>query len=154
LESEKFRFTLYSATALIISISECCYIQLDVFYLMTSSLEIVGLNSATSGRSCNIHEICGDHLRQGDVCRLLFCNIMIQNVATEAIKVVKVVNGLDACMVGFVPRSFQSMERIYSHVGQLIIIDEIYKESANPYKQRLDKNNRGMASASLVDEDV
>lgn len=90
----------------------------------------------------------------GDVCRLVKCNVLIQGIPEEAIKVVKVVDGSDACMVAFVPRSFQSMERIYSHIGGLIVINEIYKDSLNPYKQRLATNNKGMASASLVNEEI
>ena len=119
-----------------------------------SDLEIVGTSSATNGRSCQLHEVCGEHLCEGDVCRLVLTTVSIQNIEEEAIKVVKVVNGIDTCMVGFVTRSFTAMERVYSHVGGLIIINEMYSKSTNEYKQRLSARNKGMASASLVDEQI
>lgn len=117
-----------------------------------NDLEIVGLSASTSGRTCNEHAVCGEHLHQGDICRLIRCNVLIEGTPEESIKVVKVVEGRDMCMVGFVPRSFQAMERVYSHIDGLIRINEIYKDSTNVYKQRLAKNNKGMASASLLDE--
>ena len=119
-----------------------------------SDLEIVGISSPTSGRSCLLHEVCGDHLKEGDVCRLVLITLSIRNVEEEAIKVMKVVDGNDTCMVGFVSRSFTAMERVYSHAGRQIVIDEIYKTSANPYKQKLAKDNKGMASASLLEEQI
>jgi hypothetical protein len=119
-----------------------------------NDLEIVGLSSSSSGRNCQDHDVCGEHLCNGDICRLVRCNVLIQGIAEESIKVVKVVDGSDKCMVAFVPRSFQSMERIYSHIGGLIVINEIYKDSPNPYKQRMATNNKGMASASLLFEEI
>ena len=101
-----------------------------------NDLEIVGLSSPTSGRSCQIHEVCGEHLHPGDMCKLILCNVLIDSVPEESIKVVKVVHGTESCMVGFVPRSFQAMERIYSHIGNMIVVNEIYKDSDNLYKQR------------------
>ena len=119
-----------------------------------SDLEIVGTSSATNGRSCINHDVCGEHLQEGDICRLILVTVLIQNMEEEAIKVVKVEGGNDTCMVGFVSRSFTAMERVYSHVGHLIVINEIYKTSDNAYKKRLATGNKGMASVSLLDEQI
>ena len=74
-----------------------------------SDLEIVGTSSATNGRSCQLHEVCGEHLCEGDVCRLVLTTVSIQNIEEEAIKVVKVVNGIDTCMA---TKNYVWMERI------------------------------------------
>ena len=119
-----------------------------------SDLEIVGLSSSTSGRSCILHEMCGETLNEGDVCRLILITVVINQREEEAIKVVKVVDGTDTCTIGFVSRSFTAMERVYSHAGRLVEINEIYKNLGNEYKQQLAARNKGMASASLLDEQV
>ena len=60
-----------------------------------SDLEIVGISSSTNGRSCINHDVCGEHLQEGDVCRLILVTVLIQNMEEEAIKVVKVEGGND-----------------------------------------------------------
>jgi hypothetical protein len=120
-----------------------------------SDLEIVGTSSPTNGRTCNLHAICGDSLVAGDICRLVPCSVTINNVDEEAIKVVKVVDGMETCMVGYVPRSFAAMEKVYAHasIGGCIVINKIYKDCNNDYKKQLANRNKGMASTSLVDEE-
>ena len=97
-----------------------------------------------------MHDTCGDSLMVGDVCKLILVRINIQDIEEEAIKVVKMVDGNEACMVGFVSRSFTAMERVYSHVGGFIEINEVYKNSTNEYKKRIALRNKGMASATLI----
>ena len=86
------------------------------------------------------HKVCGEHLHQGDICQFIRCNILIQGHPEQTIKVITIVEGKDSRMVGFVPKSFQGMESVYIHIGRLIVINKIYKDSTNLYKQRLASN--------------
>ena len=71
---------------------------------MNADLEIVGLESNTNGRSCTVHSVCGQAIAVGDVLRLVGCIVQIDNITEDAIKCVKVIDGVDTCTVAFVPR--------------------------------------------------
>eukprot|EP00977_Amphora_coffeiformis_P017062 scaffold5479_cov199-Amphora_coffeaeformis.AAC.1 len=55
--------------------------------------EVVGLLSCSNGRSCTLHECCGEEVVVGDVLRLVACTVSVDGAVEEAIKVVKVVDG-------------------------------------------------------------
>jgi hypothetical protein len=68
--------------------------------------EIVGLESSTNGRYCGYHGCCGKHLCVGDLVR--FRLVILEGDGdgqdTEAMKVIKIKYGTEACHVGFLQR--------------------------------------------------
>jgi hypothetical protein len=58
-------------------------------------LEIDGLFSSTTGQSCCIHKICGNRVHTF---------VDINGWTESAIKLVKIIDGVDGCTVSFVPR--------------------------------------------------
>jgi hypothetical protein len=59
--------------------------------------EIVGLFSSSNGRFCCMHKTCGEHVCVGDVLRLVKTIIVIGTTSEEVIKLVKIIDGTDAC---------------------------------------------------------
>lgn len=116
-------------------------------------LEIVGLSSDTNGRSCTLHSCCGDHVEHGDVLRIVKTVVAIDGVVEDALKCVKVVDGLDGCTVAFIPRVMAGRERIIRHINKFITVVELYDSSDNTYKKRRSFQNSGMASCAFLDED-
>jgi hypothetical protein len=116
--------------------------------------EIVGLHHNSNGRSCCQHTTCGMHVSVGDVLRLLHVVVRIREEGQpeDAIKMVKIIDGTEACCVGFVPRPFAKTERIKKMIGKCCIVIELYDNAVNPYKRRLSKRNYGVASCIFIDD--
>jgi hypothetical protein len=115
-------------------------------------LEIVGLHSDTNDRSCCQHEKCGEHVVVGDILRLVKCIVTIDETAEEAIKLVKIDGGAETCTVAFVPRAYAQLLTVKERINKFVQVVEIYKVSDNTHKRRMDKQNRGMASVSFLDD--
>jgi hypothetical protein len=116
--------------------------------------EIVGLHHNSQGRCCVMHSHCGMHVLEGDVLRLVRVVTQISDDCEpeEAIKVVKIIDGVEACTVGFIPRAYAKMENIKSKIGSFCFVLELYDISTNKYKRRLSKRNYGVASCLFIDE--
>ena len=121
----------------VVSILVVCLLEFDNNQTMSDvadDLKIVGLMSNTNGRSCGVYHICGDHVVVGDVLHLVAMVMQVEDRTEEAIKVIKVVDGVDTCTVGFVPRVIAQLEHMRNHVNKFVQVKEIYQESKNTYK--------------------
>ena len=116
--------------------------------------EIVGLHHNSQGRCCTMHSHCGMHVLEGDVLRLVRCITQINEdtAPEEAIRMVKIIDGVEACTVGFIPRAYARMEKIKKKIGSFCFVLELYDVSSNKYKRRLSKRNYGVASCLFIDE--
>jgi hypothetical protein len=112
--------------------------------------EIVGIAAGNNGRSCCQHEVCGNHLHVGDVCRVVRCIVTINNVPEDALKIVKIADGTDTCTVGFVPRAFKGSRVVQDAINGFVQVLEIYADSTNTTKRRLAHKNHGMASVMAL----
>jgi len=117
-------------------------------------LEIVGLDHHTNGRSCTAHDCCGEHVEVGDVVRLVKTVVTYNDMPEEAVKCVKVVNGVDTCTVAFIPRSLMGLEKVQNHLNKFAQVVELYVTHTNSYKRAKSKQNYGMAAIELLMEDV
>lgn len=115
-------------------------------------LEIVGLHSNSNGRSCCQHKCCGEHVKIGDVLRLVKCVVTINLQAEEAVKLVKIEDGTNCCTVGFVPRVFSRSPQVQQHINGFVQVIELYKDSENTYKNTLSTKNFGVASVVCLDD--
>ena len=66
-------------------------------------IEIVGLRSGDKGRNCAAHKVCGECVAVNSLLRLKRCVLEANNAPEEAVKAILVADGVDMCMVGFVP---------------------------------------------------
>jgi hypothetical protein len=93
--------------------------------------EIVGLRSSTNGCSCASHSVCGEHLRAGDLIRFRSVVVDVDGGTESAIAAVRILDGTETCIVGFLPRSIVNRRRgdFPQKYAQII---ELYDESDNP----------------------
>jgi hypothetical protein len=114
------------------------------------NLEIVGLTSPTNGRFCCIHAVCGDFVKVGDVLRLVPTIVEIRGRPEPAIKLVKMVDGLEGCTVAFVPKVQSKLPIVLSNHQKYCIVKELYADSKSTYKRAKSYRNLGMAGVVVV----
>jgi hypothetical protein len=114
-------------------------------------LEVVGLMGIGNGRSCNIHQCCGAAVQVGDLLRLVKTVVTVGNQSEEAIKLVRVIDCVDGCTVGFIPRCWTHLEKVQSNIDKFVVVKELYRESANSCKRDKSARNVGMCSVILLE---
>ena len=75
--------------------------------------EIVGLHESNNGRSCESHDCCGKEVLPDDLIRFHACVVTIDGVDDSAVKAVRVRDGTETCLVGFLPRNVVTSERTF-----------------------------------------
>jgi hypothetical protein len=60
----------------------------------------------------------------------------IGEVAEEAIKLVKIIDGMDGCTIGFVPRVQSKPTNVMENVNKFCIVTELYHASSSNYKRK------------------
>jgi hypothetical protein len=113
--------------------------------------EIVGLFGSTNCRSCCIHKICGKSVEAGEILCLVRTVVDINGRTESAIKLVKIIDGVDGCTVGFVPRVQSKLPKVVNCLDKFAVVRELYSSSVNSYKREKPNKNRGVVSATLLD---
>ena len=121
--------------------------------LAMHDLEIVGLKSATNGRSCCIHRCCGEEVKLGAILRLVKCTVAVDGVAEEAVKCMLVNEGIDGCTVAFVPRVLAKLPLVKKQLNKFVVVTDLYDQSPNKYKRDKLFKNSGMAAVVTLDEE-
>ena len=113
--------------------------------------EVVGLHCSSNGRSCTAHAVCGAHLRPNDLVRFKFTLIDVAGRVEEALKVVRVVDGTEMCVVGFSPQHVVTTRRdkFEDKFAQII---EVYDNSDNCVRRSKSKRVAGCASFRLLEQ--
>jgi hypothetical protein len=115
--------------------------------------EIVGIRGTSSGRNCQQHpDGCGASLQVGEIFR--FKRIVVEVEGTEIISIgaVKVVNGIDTCLIGFLPKYVLGTQG--EIVGKLATITRLYANSWRVTEREVDHRNVGVALYQLLDEQL
>jgi hypothetical protein len=115
-------------------------------------LEIVGLNSHSNGRYCSVHAVCGDHVRVGDVLRLVETVVTVDGHLEDAVKLVKITDGGEGCTVAFIPRLQINLPIVRRNINKFCVVKELYKNSTNTYKRTKSHRHIGMAGVVLLNE--
>ena len=121
--------------------------------LTMHDLEIVGLKSATNGRSCCFHRCCGEEVKLGTILRLVKCTVAVDGVVEEAVKCVLVNEGIDGCTVAFVPRVLAKLPIVQKQLNKFVVVTDLYDQSPNKYKKDKSFKNSGMAAVVTLDEE-
>ena len=110
--------------------------QMASFHPSGVTLEIVGLESNTQGRSCEMHATCGCLVKEDVVLRLRKVQVVVEGMEESAIAAYHVSDGVDTCRVGFLKRHLVKHSKQYE--GALVQVTEVYSGlSESPTKRRL-----------------
>jgi len=113
--------------------------------------EIIGLYLRDNGRSCESHDCCGNHLSQDDLIRFKLTIITKNGKPTRVLKAVCIRDGTESCTVGFMSGKYalQGTEIFRNKFTQVI---ELYEESEDPVKQKINIERNGVASFRMLDD--
>lgn len=118
---------------------------------MSSDGEIIGLKASNNGRLCESHECCGENLSADDLIRFRFCVLDFEDGTEEAIKAVRIRDGTESCVVGFLSRNIVK-SRKDTFIDKFAQVIELYEYSENRTKRGKSQRNLGMASFRLLEE--
>ena len=112
-------------------------------------VEIVGIEESGRGRSSEEHAVCGEALAIDSVVRFLAIQILNDcGIEETALGVFWVTDGIDRCLVGFLPRHLVRHSARYE--GRVAQIVEFLKTSESPSQRRRSHHNRGVCLASFL----
>ena len=112
-------------------------------------VDIVGITKPGSGRSCEEHAICGSLLKHDTLVRFRAVQINVEGKEETALAVYWVMDGLDRCRVGFLPRHLIKHKEDYD--GKLAQVVDLLEESASPSDRAKSKRNYGVCRAVIVE---
>jgi hypothetical protein len=84
--------------------------------------EIVGLYSITNGRSCCCHKSCRKEVVVENLLRLNCTVADIDGRTGTAVKLVRKIEGIDGCTVGFVPRVQSKLPRVAHCLDKFAVV--------------------------------
>lgn len=117
-----------------------------------ADIEVVGLHVNSSGRMCEKHSCCGRTVVVGDCLRLIRTIVFINGENEDAIKLVKISDGVETCTVGFVPKVWIPLAKVQRNIGCFAIVKELYADSTSSFKREKSHRNCGMASVYFLNE--
>ena len=113
------------------------------------TVEIVGTESNTQGRSCEAHDICGSVMAQDVVVRFRKVQVIVEGKEESAIAAYLVSDGIDHCRVGFLQRHLVKHWKMYD--GALAQVTDVYSEdSASSTNRRKYRHNKGYCVAAII----
>jgi hypothetical protein len=89
-----------------------------------------------------------------DLLRLVQTVVEVNGVVEEAVKYVRIVDGVDCCNVGFVPRVQATLDTVRNSIDSFVVVQEIYSFSNNKFKKEKSDKNRGMAGCNFLKNDT
>ena len=113
------------------------------------TVEVVGIEANSQGRSCEQLETCGSLVEENVVLRLRKVQVVVEGKEETAIAAYIVSDGVDGCRVGFLKRHIVKHWRKYE--GVLIQVTEAFsRTSESPTKRRLYHHNIGCCVAAVI----
>jgi hypothetical protein len=114
-------------------------------------LEIYGLSEYSNGRSCEMHQCCGEQVKVGDVLRLQKCVIDThEGEVEESIACILIRHASETCRVAFIPRVFHNSPLVLQQINKHVQVSELYKESNNTAKRRKNHLNCGVGGVVFL----
>ena len=114
------------------------------------TVEVVGIEASSNGRSCYQHDVCGALIEEDIVLRLRKVQI-VNSLGREetAIAAYHVSDGIDQCRVGFLQRHFVAHAKTFD--GVLAQVTEVYTVgSESPIKRKKCRHNMGCCLAAII----
>ena len=114
------------------------------------SVDIVGIEEGSTGRSCEEHSACGCILGEGSVVRIRRIQIMVDGHEESALGVFWIDDGIDRCLVRFLCRHL--VKRHWAtYDGRIAQVVEMLKESGSSTKRQKSHKNGGCCRGVLID---
>jgi hypothetical protein len=76
---------------------------------------------------------------------------MVKGQAEQAVKCVRVMDGVDGCTVAFVPKTFLHLPLVANNINKFVLVKDLYRDSHNLYKREKSSRNFGMASCIFLE---
>src|SRR5690242_15471326 len=112
-------------------------------------VDVVGIEAGERGRSCEEHSVCGEVLQIDSVVRFRAIQIINDQGEEEtAIGAFWVTDGVDRCLVGFLPRHCIARKAFYD--GELAQVVELLSLSHSPTDRRNSNRNSGVCKVALL----
>ena len=113
---------------------------------------IVGVLDSSHGQGCVVHRCCGESLRPDDLVR--FRTTFLDDPSGEvidAMKVIKIVDGIEGCCVGFLPRRLAAdyKDKYATKFAQILAV---YSETERVPAKRKREHSLGIATFTLLDD--
>jgi hypothetical protein len=126
---------------------------MSIYHPTGITVEIVGIEANSNGRSCYQHDVCGTLVEEDVVLRLRKVQILNSLGREEpAIAAYHVSDGIDQCRVGFLQRHFVAHAR-KTFDGVLAQVTEVYSVgSDSPIKRKKWRHNMGCCLAALISD--
>jgi hypothetical protein len=96
---------------------------------MVKDGDTIGIARGESGRSCESHEVCGEHVAVGDWVTFKLVVIEVDGDEEEAINAINILYGTESCRVGFLPCQFVHGRRNKEVVNKFGQVLDFYKDS-------------------------
>jgi len=113
------------------------------------TVEIVGTAASDKGRSCEQPAVCGSVLVPDAVVRIRRIQTTIDGVEQPCLACYWVSDGVDQCLVGFLPRHLLKSWKNFD--GKLAQVTDVYSDSESKEKRKRHHRNFGCCLASLID---
>jgi hypothetical protein len=111
--------------------------------------DIVGIEQATNGRSCEMHGVCGLSLQVGEKVVFQMRHVVINGRKDKGITAFRVDdNKALGCLVGYLPASY--LRTAYEYIGREGVISEFYRHSSNSLRREKSYRNHGIARFKLI----
>ena len=113
------------------------------------TVEIVGVNSPTNGQSCEEHPICVEVVIEDVVLNLRKVQALINQQEQSAIAAFWVSDGIDHCLVGYLPKAYVKNWKQYD--GALVQVVEVYSEDSDSHtKCQKFHRNHGLVVGVII----
>ena len=113
------------------------------------TVEIVGVNSPTNGRSCEEHPICGEVVIEHVVLHLRMVQVLMNKQEQSAIAAFWVSDGIDCCRIGYLPKAYVKNWKQYD--GALVQVVGVHSgDSDSPMKHKKFHRSHGLAVAVII----
>jgi hypothetical protein len=114
------------------------------------TLEILGIECGTNGRTCECHpQYCGEVVKEDVVLRLRKVQVVIDGIEETAIAAFHVSDAIDQCRVGFLGRHLVRHWMMYE--GVLVQVVSVYSaESDNKEERKKFHRNLGCCKAGII----
>ena len=134
---------------------EKCFLAIigdDALRLTMVDFEIVGIHLPGNGRTCAAHECCGKYLCYNDLIKVKLSTEIVDGLSERVGKIVIIKNGVETCMVGFLPRFmlYGEEDELTSLISSYVQVIELYELSENSYKKEKSKRLGGIALVRLL----
>jgi hypothetical protein len=117
-------------------------------------VEIVGTSVGDLNRSCDEHDVCGATLTPDAVVSIRRTVLAMEACNADEKKTETVLacflvkDGLDCCMVGFLPERYNKEGDLYD--GSLAQVTEVFAQSEQPWKRRMSRKHKGCCEGVIL----